>query len=241
MKGKEMHTSEKEPGKKPGTTATVRNEATTSRNGDEMAPGERRKLAGADSNQRERFFETVILSHRDSLRRSAFQLTRNPTEAEDLVQKTLIRAFTRWHTFRAEREHSPDGGAARAWLQAILRNLFLSDLERQKRRRGREISLEEFSEDGGTVSKGAPLSSAAAMKTPEQATVTKEEFLAVRRAIGHLPETYSAVLAMAVEEGLLYDEIAVRLNLPIGTVRSRLHRARKRIQRAVSAWRIGVA
>ena len=207
-----------------------------------MPSTERRKRDEKKDNERGLCFEAIALPHRASLHRAALQLTRNATEAEDLVQKTLIRAFTRWHTFRAERSHSSaDVGVARAWLHAILRNLFLSDFEYKKRKYGRDISLEALREESAVVSRSDPLSSSGAAMTPEQATVAKAEFLAVQREMHRLPPAYSEVLVMAIEEGLLYDEIAARLNLPIGTVRSRLHRARKRIQRAVGAWRIGVA
>jgi RNA polymerase sigma-70 factor, ECF subfamily len=185
-------------------------------------------------------FDATILPHRTSLYRAALRLTRNQAEAEDLVQKTLVRALTRWHTFRNEPgQLSADGSPARAWVHTILRNLFIREFHHQKQKRGRDVSLSEFCEEYGFMSREISLSSVRATATPERVTIVKEEFIAIQRAMNRLPKYYGAILTMVVEEGLPYSEVAVRLNLPLGTVRSRLHRARKPLQRAVSAWQIG--
>ena len=195
---------------------------------------------GGEKNNDPHVFEAIILPHRSFLHQVALQLTRNTVEAEDLVQKTLIRAFTHWHTFRNEQCHSSrEGTSARAWLKTILRHIFISDLCRQTQKLGRTISLDEFCGRNVCTNGDLPLPSPDTTATPEGILITQAECQAIRRAMHRLPECYGTVLTLIVEEGLPYEEVAVRLNLPLGTVRSRLHRARKHMQRLVSAWQIG--
>jgi RNA polymerase sigma factor (sigma-70 family) len=141
-----------------------------------------------------------------ALRRYATGLLRNRTVADDLVQDTLERAISRWHQRR------PDGDT-RAWLFAILHNQAINQL-RQSARRGQHTAIEDV--DPGRLA-----------EAPRQ-----EEGLAyseIMQAVQALPEEFRAVLLLIAVEGLSYAEVASVLAVPLGTVMSRLSRARARL------------
>jgi len=165
-------------------------------------------------------FEALVLPHRDALFGHALTLTRDRDEAEDLVQETTLRALRGFGTFRAD-------GPVRAWLLAILRNLFINGY-RARARAPRAISLD-------AIENPAPIAPADA--GPERALFSKLENEALGRAVDALPPVYRDVLVLSDMGGLTYQEISDRLQLPIGTVRSRLSRARSRVRRALFAWR----
>ena len=164
-------------------------------------------------------FETLILPHAESLYGPAYQLTRNAPDAEDLVQDTILRAYSRFGSFRAD-------GSPRAWLHTIMRNLFINGY-RKKSREPRQVSfqtLDEPSTEGTAAS-------------PERVVLGRMEEAALLRAVRRLPEEYRGVVILADVEGLSYQQIADHLQIPVGTVRSRLSRGRKRVQRALFSWR----
>jgi RNA polymerase sigma-70 factor (ECF subfamily) len=168
----------------------------------------------------ERDFERMILPHRDALYGHALALTRNTDEAEDLVQETTLRALRGIGSFRAD-------GPVRAWLLAILRNLFINSY-RAKSRAPRYVSLDGM-ENPDPMLPSDP--------GPERAIFSKLENEAVGRAVAALPDEYRDVLVLSDLRGLSYQEISDALDLPLGTVRSRLSRARGRVRRALFAWR----
>lgn len=170
-------------------------------------------------------FEVVVRPHRAALHRFALGLARNPSDAEDLVQETLLRAFTYWHTFRYEGE-----AAARSWLCTILRNRYLDHCHAQQRQPPL-VLLDLFPEEAASF-----LGSRRFSTTPERIVLAQQEVRALARAVAALPAPYQRVLLLAIHEGLSYHEIADRLRIPIGTVRSRLSRGRKRVQRALAVW-----
>lgn len=203
-------------------------------------------------------FESVVLPHRAALLGHALSLTRNSDEAEDLVQETTLRALRGFATFR-------DDGPVRAWLLAILRNLFRSDY-RARARAPRAVSLDAIEQNGrqaaallvapvrhrGRASEnngGRPLLLAGgtagacgalvlpSVPGPERAVFSRLENEALNRAVAQLPPCYRDVLVLSDMGGLSYEEIGDRLGVPIGTVRSRLSRARGRVRRALFAWR----
>jgi RNA polymerase sigma-70 factor (ECF subfamily) len=165
-------------------------------------------------------FEQMVLPHRLALYHFALTYTHQAEEAEDLVQETLLRALRGFSAFRAE-------GEIRAWLTAILRNQFLSAY-RSRSRAGRPLSLETLT---GTE---APLSPEPG---PERRALSTLEHGALKQAVAALPPRYRSVLVLSDVAGLSYQEIGDRLNLPPGTVRSRLFVARDRVRRAHFAWR----
>lgn len=167
-------------------------------------------------------FQSVTLPHLDAVARFALSLTRDRADADDLVQETYLRAFRGWKTFRA-------GSDARRWLFAICRNAFLRS--RQQRR-----TLVE-SDDGDLDAMPTVLSHVQAM---HDGLGELFELLdvrpAVERAIGDLPEPHHTVLVLVDLEDHSYEEAAAILEVPIGTVRSRLFRARRMIQEALIAY-----
>ena len=191
------------------------------------APGQR-----TIDRARRDMFETMILPHENSLFGPAMALTHSASDAEDLVQDTLLRAFDRFETFRAD-------GSPRAWLHTIMRNLFFNSY-RKKSREPKQVSLEFF--DPATSSAGGGVASAVApqqptVSSPERVVLSQMEGAAVLRAVKALPDEYRAVVVLADIQGLPYQEIADKLAIPVGTVRSRLSRGRERVRRAVFAWR----
>jgi RNA polymerase sigma-70 factor (ECF subfamily) len=144
-----------------------------------------------------------------SLRRVARKLTRDDDEAEDLLQETAVRAHRFADSFR-------EGTCRRAWLHRILRNTFASRY--RKRRREREV-IERAYQEGA-------FGSARARMTEEPRVVAASLSDEVSRALETLPAEFRAVLTLVIVDGLSYRETADALSCPIGTVMSRLHRAR---------------
>jgi RNA polymerase sigma-70 factor, ECF subfamily len=180
---------------------------------------------------RTHLFETTILPHEPSLYGPAMALTHSSAEAEDLVQETLVRAFDRFDTFRAD-------GSPRAWLHTIMRNLFYNAY-RKKSREPRQVSLDAFDATSGHAA-DALLESA----VPQQSTISPERLVlsqiesgAILGAVQNLPADYREVVVLADIQGLPYQEIAEKLDIPVGTVRSRLSRGRERVRRALASWR----
>lgn len=185
--------------------------------------------------QRSRLFERVILPHEKSLYGPAMSLTRSASDAEDLVQETLVRAFDRFDTFRSD-------GSPRAWLHTIMRNLFYNAY-RKKSREPKQVSLDNYepatngSATGVAVEADSPSHATSAITSPERIVLSQMEGAAVLEAVRALPADYRQVVALADIQGLPYQEIADRLNIPVGTVRSRLSRGRDRVRKALFAWR----
>jgi RNA polymerase sigma factor (sigma-70 family) len=145
-----------------------------------------------------------------ALRRYARGLLRDRVAADDLVQDCLERAISRWHQRHAD-------GDARTWLFTILHNLAINRL-RQAQRRGQHIAIEAADE--------------AALARP----ATQEDRLRYRdllQALSNLPEEQRSVLLLVSVEGLSYAEAATVLNIPIGTVMSRLARGREKLRLAI--------
>jgi RNA polymerase sigma-70 factor (ECF subfamily) len=174
-------------------------------------------------------FETLILPHIDSLYGPAYRLTHSASDAEDLVQDTMLRAYTRFGSFRAD-------GSPKAWLHTIMRNLFINTY-RKKSREPKAVPFDSLDDPGiyGAATEGGvprPTTS-----SPERVVLSQMEGAALLRAVAALPEEYRDVVVMADVDGLTYQEIADGLQIPVGTVRSRLNRGRKRVQRALFSWR----
>jgi RNA polymerase sigma-70 factor (ECF subfamily) len=192
---------------------------------------------GALSADRARMFERLILPHEQSLYGPALSLTRSASDAEDLVQETLLRAYDRFDTFRSD-------GSPRAWLHTIMRNLFFNAY-RKKSREPKQVSLDVFEPaTTGAAAAGVAVeadsashAASTAINSPERIVLSQMEGAAVLAAVKALPAEYRQVVALADIQGLPYQEIADRLNIPVGTVRSRLSRGRDRVRKALFAWR----
>ncbi|MDP9373944.1 MAG: sigma-70 family RNA polymerase sigma factor [Chloroflexota bacterium] len=173
--------------------------------------------------ERQERLETEALTHLDALYRTALRLSRNPQDAEDLVQETYLNAFRALDRFE-------EGTNLRAWLFRILNNAFISQYRRRKRRPS--SSLEDVSEfylydhlaDGRTAS---------GTESPEREVLERIGDERVLQALEELPVEFRQVSLLADVEGFSYREIADILGIPIGTVMSRLYRARRRLQKTL--------
>jgi RNA polymerase sigma-70 factor (ECF subfamily) len=165
-------------------------------------------------------FEREALEHLDSLYGAALRLTRSESDAEDLVQDTFLRAYRFYDRFEA-------GTNMKAWLHRIQTNTFINRYRRKTRERN---ALD------GAIAKpvGEGVMSRAAMRALSQPISTAERPLLAREiqnALDTLPEDYRIMILLADVEELSYREIADVVGCPIGTVMSRLHRARKAMQK----------
>ena len=155
-------------------------------------------------------FNRLVLPEVDVMWRVAMSLTRNRADAEDLVQESLLRAYRAIDSF--------DGRYPRAWLLTILRN---TERNRHRRRRPSLLSDPEIVEERG------PATEADAV---ERRAEDREFDEAVTAALEELPENFRRVVELVDVDGLTYQEAADVLEVPLGTVMSRLHRARRRIR-----------
>jgi RNA polymerase sigma-70 factor (ECF subfamily) len=163
-------------------------------------------------------FREQTLAHLDALYSFALYLTRRPPDAEDLVQETYLRAFRFAHRFEP-------GTHLRAWLFQILRNTFLTFYRREVR----ELAVLDKDVAGG-------LEESWDVEVPVPSMVTTVD---LERALGDLPEEFRSVLLLADLEGLTLVDIAQIMDTPVGTVKSRLFRARRLMRRRLSDYRAG--
>ena len=163
-------------------------------------------VRGVNRNER---FEAEALPHLRSLYGTAYRMTRNPQDAEDLVQETYLRAY------RGFGGYTP-GTDIRAWLYTILYRV-RTDAFRRKARSPRTV---ELADDGGP-----------AVPPPQDALASGGEDL--ERALASLPETFRTAVILRDVEELSYQEIAQVLQVPIGTVMSRIHRGRALLRQAL--------
>ncbi len=155
---------------------------------------------------------------------AALRMTRNQADAEDLVQETYLRAYRSFHTFQ-------DGTNLRAWLFRILTNAYINSY-RAKQRRPIESDLAEI-EDLYLYRRLGSMEAAAASQSAEEQFLDLFTDDEVKKALEDLPENFRLPVLLADVQGFSYKEIAEMLEIPIGTVMSRLHRGRKAMQRAL--------
>ena len=167
--------------------------------------------------------------HFDGLYAAAMRMTRNPADAEDLVQETLIRAYRGFEGFS-------DGTNLRAWLYRILTNTFINSY-RAKQRRPEQTELDE-SEDLYLYRRLGGLEAAKMGRSAEDEMLDLFSETEVKSAIEALPESFRMCVLLADVEGFAYQEIAEILDIPIGTVMSRLHRGRKSLQRTLYTFAV---
>ena len=156
-------------------------------------------------------FQRDALQHLDALYNFAMYLSRKPPEADDLVQETYLRAFRFSHRFQP-------GTHLRAWLFQILRNTFLTFY----RLRERETAIAE----DGVPDWDVPMFHDA----PDDDSRAMDAHTDLERAMRHLPEEFRTVLLLAEVEGMPLEEVARIMACPVGTVKSRIFRAKERLR-----------
>lgn len=176
---------------------------------------------GQDDPQDRKRFEQEALPHLDALFTTAIHLTRNRDEADDLCQETMLRAFRFFHQFRP-------GTDCRAWLLAILYNAFRTGYSRK--RRGEQLSATEEEFERALENES---NKAAADNNPEELLFQNTMDRDVEKALQSLPEGFRTALLLVDVNELSYEEAARAMEVPIGTVRSRLSRARAMMRYAL--------
>jgi RNA polymerase sigma-70 factor (ECF subfamily) len=170
---------------------------------------------------RERF-ESIVGDNLDALYGSAVRLTRNRTDAEDLLQETLLKAWRSFHTFEL-------GTNARAWMFRILMNAHI-DRHRKMEREPETTDVEDVG-DFYLYSKVQESDQLKSLGDPEKIVVEGLMEHEVQSALESLPEHFRSAVILADLQGFSYKEIAAILDVPVGTVMSRLFRGRRILQR----------
>lgn len=164
-------------------------------------------------------FYDVILPLGDRLYRYAYRLTHNERDAEDLVQDTMLRAYSKFNQYQS-------GTSPLAWLLVILRSIFINKY-RKKKREGTQVSLDDLS---ANVDRMLHVDHKDLPQSPEDFFFHDLLDAELREALSKLPRHYLEVILLVDMEEMSYREAAEVLEVPAGTIMSRLHRARKILQ-----------
>jgi RNA polymerase sigma-70 factor (ECF subfamily) len=157
-----------------------------------------------------------------SLYSAALRMTRNPSDAEDLVQETYLKAYRGFGGFE-------EGTNLKAWLYRILTNTYINQY-RAKQRRPAETELDEV-EDLYLYRRLGGIEAVRASRSAEDELMDLFTEAEIKQAVEDLPENFRLAVLLADVEGFSYKEIAEILDIPIGTVMSRLHRGRKGLEK----------
>lgn len=155
---------------------------------------------------------------------AALRMTRHAADAEDVVQETFLKAYRAYHTFQA-------GTNLKAWLYRILTNTYINRYRKQARRPS-EVDFGEV-EDLYLYKRLGSGETGSASRSAEEEVLEKFVETDVKAAVEDLPEHFRMPVLLADVEGFSYKEIAEILEIPIGTVMSRLHRGRKALEKAL--------
>jgi RNA polymerase sigma-70 factor, ECF subfamily len=159
-------------------------------------------------------FEEEAVVHSKAVYHFALSMTGNPEDANDLVQETYLKAFRYFHNFTK-------GSNCKAWLFMILKNTFINEY-RKKKREPFKVNYDDIEDFYETIKPGQ-------VDPTENVNKIYEDTFDddISKAMNELPENFRSVVTLCDLEGYSYEEIAEYVDCPIGTVRSRLHRARK--------------
>ncbi len=185
------------------------------------AAGGSRAPAGETPEERSRRFTESAIPLLDQIYAGALRLTRDPNDAEDLVQETFLRAYNAFHQFEP-------GTNLKAWLYRILTNAYINSY-RRKQRGPQSVPTEDV--DDFSLYQRIASANPAGAETPEDILLDRIPDAEVREAIDSLPEQFRMAVLLADVEGFSYKEIAEIMGTSIGTVMSRLHRGRRQLQK----------
>ncbi len=166
-----------------------------------------------DEIQKQEDFEEEIVPHLDAMYNFALRLTSDPSDAEDLVQDTIVKAFRFFSSYEK-------GTNAKAWLFRILKNSYINNYRKQSKQPN-QVDYDEVSEFYETIR--ADRTDTSDLEDKMFRELVDDD---ISQALEELPEDFRTVVLLCDVEGFTYEEIANMLDVPIGTIRSRLHRGR---------------